>query len=111
MNEEHMEILKLDLHDAWNWFITLCDDKGCDEYRQARFGVNTNIPFDIYDYFNGTVLIKSKRGKVYIRKHECSLTDFYTELEDREKIIKTWILDNTEEEDIYSTGGNSNGVN
>ena len=101
MNTNDLDILTLGLAEAWNMYKIMADHN--QEYRKARFGVN--IKFDINDYLKGRILTKPKTGKALIRGKTCKLEDFETELEEREKIIKDWLVENYTEEDIATARG------
>lgn len=64
------------------------------------------IKFDINDYLKGRIITKPKVGKALIRGKTCKLEDFETELEEREKVIKDWLVENYQEEDIAKPRGN-----
>ena len=101
MNSEDIDILTMGLVDCWNMYkvMTMRDDT----YKQARFGVK--IKFDINDYLKGRILTKPKSGKALIRGRTCELEEFETELEEREKLIKEWLLENCTEDEIIKPRG------
>lgn len=97
-----LDIRTLDLREAWNFFKTEIETTH-EEYRKARFGIR--VKFDINDYLKGRIIIKSKKGVAHIRGKMYDLEKFETELEERERTIKTWLLDNFGEEDIVTPRG------
>lgn len=72
-----------------------------DVYHKARFGIN--LKFDIYDYINEMINIKSKTGKIIYRGRTLDISDFWTELETRNILIKKWLIENTEEEGVIKS--------
>lgn len=96
MNANDLDILTLGIAEAWNMYKIMAEHD--QTYRKARFG--TNIKFDINDYLKGRIQIKPKTGKALIRGKTCDLEEFETELENREKLIKDWLVENYTEEDI-----------
>lgn len=101
MNSEDIDLMTMGLPEAWNMYKIMSDK---DElYRRARFGIK--IKFDINDYLKGRITIKPKSGRAMIRGRNCSLEDFETELEDREKVIKEWLIENCTEEEPFTPRG------
>lgn len=91
-----LDILTLGLPEAWNMYKIMTEHD--EEYRKARFGIK--IKFDINDYLKGRILIKPKTGKALVRGKTFILEDFETELEEREKVVKDWLLENYTEEEL-----------
>lgn len=100
MNQD-LDILTLGLPEAWNMYKIMSDRD--EDYRKARFGID--IKFDINDYLKGRILTKPKTGKALIRGKTCSLEEFETELEEREKVIKSWLLENYTEDELIAPRG------
>lgn len=73
------------------------------DYRKVRFGVN--LHFDINDYLKGRIRIKGKQGIALVNGGSCNLATFESELEEREKIIKQWLIANCTEEDLVKPRG------
>lgn len=96
------EIRTMALEQAWNTMKTEIEMTER-EYKQARFGIN--IIFDINDYLKGRITIKAKTGKAFIRGKAHRLEEFETELEQRERIIKGWLLDNFGDEEVATPRG------
>lgn len=86
-----IDISTLGLEEAYNAFKVEVDTMSKD-YKQARFG--KNIRFDINIYLRGHIIIKHKIGKAYILGKVYDIEDIYTELEERERIIKDWLHEN-----------------
>lgn len=101
MNSNDLDILTMGLPEAWNMYKMLSEHDN--EYNEARFG--KKIRFDINDYLKGRILIKPKTGKALIKGKGYLLEDFETELEEREKIIKEWLIDNYTEEELVTPRG------
>jgi len=90
MATQNLDIMTLPLEEAWNVIKVLdCDNT---TYKKARFGIQ--IPFDINDYIKERIIIKAKSNIAIIKGKPYSLTDFETELEQREKTIKEWLNKN-----------------
>ena len=101
MNSE-VEFKTMSLEEAWNFFKTEIEMNSV-EYQNARFGIY--MMFDINDYFYGHISVKSKTGKVFIRGKSFKTEDFYTELEHRERQIKSYLVDNFSDEEIAAPRG------
>lgn len=87
MATQNLDIMTLPLEEAWNVIKVLnCDPK---TYSKARFG--EFIKFDINDYIKNRILIKAKSNIAIIKGKPYNLTDFETELEKREQVIKNWL--------------------
>lgn len=100
MNQD-LDILTLGLNEAWNMYKIMASHDN--SYKMARFGVN--IKFDINDYLKGRIQTKPKSGRALIRGQTCKLEDFETELEEREKVVKEWLLENYQEEELTAPRG------
>lgn len=100
MNEEQLKIRALSLEEAWNVFKTEAEMTD-QEYKQSRYGVE--IKFDIYDYFMGNIIIKQKKGLVKIGNATYRLTDLYTELELRERIMKDYLEEAFQEDELVTS--------
>ena len=107
MNSE-TDIDQLNITEAFNTlqeYLSYIGEKDEDEqeiypdlpetYEKARHGIN--LKFDIYDYINQTITIKTKTGKVQYRNKNFNLTDFWTELEERTILIRKWLKNNQPE--------------
>lgn len=89
---EEQDIRTLSLEQVWKVFLI---EKGEDAkaesiYKEARFG--SSVSFDMYDYLNGNIQTKPKSGHIIIRGKSMDLEKFWTELEEREKLIKKYLL-------------------
>lgn len=69
-------------------------------YNKARFGIQ--LKFDIYDYINEMVKMKEKTGKILYRGRTINISDFWTELEKRNILIKKWLIENTEDQGVIT---------
>lgn len=100
--KQDVDIMTLGLEDAWEMFVTLNEELDY-IYEKARWGIK--IKFDIYDYLNGAIQEKIKTGKVHIKGIAYESSDYYSELEIRKKLIKRWLLENYQEEEIWTMRG------
>lgn len=98
---ETLDILTLSFRQAWDLFILISNRD--ETYRKARFGIN--LKFDIYDYFNNRMVMKYKTGIALIMGKPFKIEDIETEREQREKLVKEWLLENYVEDDFYSPRG------
>ena len=96
--DKGLEILTLGIKEAWNVYKIKIDND--EDYRKVRFGIK--IKFDLNDYLKNRIVMKSKIGKVIVRGNTHNLTDFDTELEEREKIMKVWLENEMGDDDIIS---------
>lgn len=84
------KIRGMGLKEAYN-FITSHPELPTETHNQVRFGFL--VPrIDVYDYLNGTLLMKGKTGEVVYRGHAFTLEDIYTDMEKRLSIIKEWLI-------------------
>ena len=97
-----LDLKTLPPDEAWNLFATEIDNQE-EEYNTARFGIK--IPFDIYYYLQNQITIKPKRGIAIIRGRTYLLEDLYTEIEERNKVIKEWLVENLTGDDIITPRG------
>lgn len=98
-----LDILTMEFQDCWNVFKTQIGmaDK---TYLDARFGIS--LKFDIYDYLSGNILIRGRAGKVQIRGlGTFKLTDFRTELEMRERLMKEFLIEELGNEEVATPRG------
>lgn len=73
------------------YFLTSEEDVPKNILELARFG--RLIPrIDVYDYFNGTLVLKSKKGEVLHRGKKFNVEDVYTDMEMRLVAIKKFLL-------------------
>lgn len=96
------DISSLDIKQA---FLMLAEEKDGDYkdieevYGKARFGIQKR--FDIYDYIYDLMSFsKVKSGKVIYRGVTIKLTEFWTEIEERNNLIKKWLRDNLEPDSL-----------
>ena len=103
MEHTETEILKMSLEEAYSLFLVerknleTSEDVGRDDviiikstYKQARFGIK--VQFDIHDYFNEIYWHKAKCSKVKIGGDTFYREEFYTEIEERETLIKGFLI-------------------
>lgn len=94
INEETIrETIDLTLEDAYKRFcVYKIDNKELEKsYQQIRWGIK--IKFDIYTHFKNKIINKEKEGVVIIEGKSYANKDYYTELEEREALIKKEILE------------------
>lgn len=71
------------------------------DYDNIRFGLN--IKFEIDDYLKNRFREKPKSGTIVIWKDEYNISDFRTEIDNRERMIRSALLDYyAQENDIIS---------
>lgn len=73
-------------------------------YNKARYGIE--IEFDLYDYvYDMMVISKIKAGKIQYRNKILDMSDFWTEIEERNNLIKKWLRENTEDKKLATGYG------
>jgi hypothetical protein len=86
------EINAMSIVEAYKNFSTYIDElKERELYKDVRFGTN-GIGFDLYDWANGRMRIKTKSGVVIYRGMTIKEEYLITELERRERIIKKHLI-------------------
>ena len=98
MTEINMEIITMSLKEAWELFKIIRNEDDTDTYKKIRYGIDEL--FDINDYLKGRMIIKPKSGVALLRGKPMSLGTIDTELEKREKLMKQYINDNTQDVQI-----------
>ena len=63
-------------------------------YQKARYGVK--MKFDLYFHIYGHLTIKTKTGILIYKGKSYDMSDYYTELEQRNILMKKWIRENTD---------------
>lgn len=83
----------LNIEQAWEAFISQKDESPEAEktYEQARFG-NGTCDFDLMDYLKGFYVHKAKKGMVSIGRHTLKREDMWTEIINRNAILKRYLL-------------------
>ena len=92
--QEEVDIKALGLIDTYNYFVLEIEEDDAESkkvYQKARFGIN--IKFDIYYYVNGVIIEKHKAGYAIVMNKKVPLEDFWTELEQRNKIMKEYLVE------------------
>ena len=93
------ELISLGAQEAYDLFAM--DSSGSEkEYIEARYG--KRIHFDYYDYLNGSIYQNPKTGKIRYMEKEYNLSDFYTEIEERKRIINKELEKRYCQDDIMS---------
>lgn len=87
--EERIRIMSL--KEAYN-FMTSEDGVPDELYKKVRYG-NMGLKIDIYDYINGFITMKAKTGIVIYRAHRLKMEDIHSDMEERLKLIKQYLLD------------------
>lgn len=99
-----LDIKTLSLEEAYELFISEVDKyRDSKIYGQIRFGIK--IRFDIYDYLNGNIRVKHKSGKAIIKGRVYDMEDIYGEIEERNKEMKEWLVENIVEETFAKARG------
>lgn len=101
LDEAKVEIAKLSLQEAYNIFKIVVDPT-LKQAQQVRFG--SVIKFDLDSFFNRTLFlaINTKKAKARINNKVYSLERFNTELNTREKMIKDYLLSNTDKIKLFN---------
>lgn len=109
------EITGMDLRETYRLFVQLAQEANeiedpktrgefkreyKDVYQKVRFGIS--LMFDIYTEFNEFYLPKAKAGRINIENRTYELWEYFTELEERESLMKKFILDSGIETDIIA---------
>lgn len=109
------DVTGMGLHETYKLFVQLAQEANEIEdpkirkefkeeykkiYQQARFGLT--LKFDIYTEFNEFYAPKTKSGKINIEGRTYELWEYFTELEERESLMKKFILDSGIETDIIA---------
>ena len=91
MNLTEQEILAMNLEEAWEAYKVYRDlDSNPENYIKIRFGIYAH--FDINEFIHGTLKLKSKKGLYIIRKRIIKSELFWTEIEERLRIMKKALL-------------------
>lgn len=96
------EIRTMNLEETWNMFKTMIE-MNTKDYVTARFG--KRIRFDINDYIKGKITEKRKVGKTIIKGKVYSSEEFETELEERERTMKNYIIKETKTQEVATPRG------
>lgn len=93
-DEQINKILDMNFEQLYALYKTLSIDypKLKINYHKIRFGIK--ISFDIHDHFEQNIKIKLKKNIVSIGGKICNLTEYRTEIEDRESLCRQQILEN-----------------
>lgn len=95
---EEIDIQTLSTEETFQMFVANLDpelEETEKRYAQVRFGIS--LSFDMYDYINDVIVVKGKIGKVIHRGHVWKSEDFWTELEQRTRLAKQYLM-NLEED-------------
>lgn len=100
--EDEKEIMQLPMQEAFDYLVQMTMEGKRDikkAYEQARFGVK--VPFDIYDAFYQNIKEKIKSREITIGNEIiCDLSEFYTEMEQRQAIIKEALINSIDSEGV-----------
>lgn len=109
IDEGRLEIAKLGFREAYNIFKIIVEPDS-EEAMKIRFGFK--IKFDIDAYYNGFLHSnsKKKRGLVMIGSKWYKVENFFTELNTREKVMKEFILKNSDKISLVAPSGISKGI-
>lgn len=101
---QNLDIMLLPIEEAWSIFKVLEADNLT--YTKIRFGFN--LKFDINDYIKNRITFKNKAGLAIIRGRIIKIEELETELELREKEIKTWLNENYGNKPLTRPRGKNN---
>ncbi len=95
-------IRDMGMEKAYNWLL----DEEVDErtYEAVRFGVN--LKFDINEYLEGWIVPKPKSRLVVIAGKLYKSKDFFTEIENRKRMAKAFLLQEYSEKNPVKVRGN-----
>lgn len=103
MNLEPEKILELDLESAFKLLNILKIEQPQNKQLQNAYNKTRNgikIKFDIYNMIAKNMHEDTKNLEITIENKTYKLTDFYTEIEQREITTKKAILDSLQEEEL-----------
>ena len=83
-----------DLKVVYKHFRLLKEELTEQDFNKVRYGINYN--FDINDFLLGNFTIKKKKREVMIVGEVINMKDFWTEIEDREDLMRSLIYQNVE---------------
>lgn len=96
---DETEIRSMTIEEAFEVFTSEDEElQEKDVYLQARFG--TELQFDLYSWIKQLYSIKEKTGKITIEGKTYKMRDFWTEIENRNRILKKWLLENFVKEEL-----------
>lgn len=102
---EANEVMSMDILTAYKAYTVLKLDEPelTKDYNKVRFGIK--LRFDINNILTENYYIKGKAGTIWVEGNKYPLKDFYTEMEEREALIKKAILDSLEEPKLQKGWG------
>ncbi|MEC8339811.1 MAG: hypothetical protein VXZ40_04240 [Nanoarchaeota archaeon] len=82
--------------DLYRYFCIIKNEseKTKEAYEKVRYGIN--FIFDINDFFGGKFCVKQKQRLVIIGGNVDSLDLFYTEVEERESLMRRHLIESAE---------------
>jgi len=92
------EILQLPEKEKYELFV-LDKQEIPEQYQKVRYGIN--VKFDYYEHLKGNLRTIPKTNMVKWRGRQFSLTDYYTEIEDRNAIITQHLIDKYIQNEIF----------
>lgn len=99
-----VDFRSMDLAESWNHFSMSCPD-GDPLFNRVRFGVN--VHFDIFDFLYGLINIQDNVGRNIVRignsGKKMKRDQFFTEIEERRKLIIHWLEENMLPESPWKT--------
>lgn len=99
-----LDVLKMSMQEAYHTFINLIGEEDKELYVRVRYGSKERLQFDIYEWINGNMIVKKKKGIAVIRWNGkrviTIISEIQTEIESRERIMKNAIMKHIETETI-----------
>ena len=79
-------------------YIDMIDDMDLHIKHKIRFGINQK--FDLITFINGSIDYKPHRGKIRIRNEVYDESDIWTEIRDRDALMRKEIIKRIKDDDI-----------
>lgn len=105
---EDEDILALGLADGYSLLLVYAEDKenGITDADLKKIRRGFDLKFDIHRLINEMYTIKHKSDEVIIGNQTYPLTDFFTEIEKRETLVKKLLLEiNRSNDPLAARGG------
>lgn len=92
--QEEKDIRSMNLEETWGTYLAEGGQETSD-YNQVRYGIR--IKFDIHYWLEKMYIIKPKSGRISIRGASYNISDVWTEMENREIMMKEYLMSLEEE--------------
>lgn len=93
MDELGERIRLMNLNEIYHFII---GEKDLDDKTRRKLRYGMDIRVDIYDYFNGSIMEKKKKGICVIQGRVFKTEDINTEMEKRLLLAREWLLNKYE---------------